>query len=141
MTLRNHPGQIAFPGGSLDEGETFAEAALRETEEEVGIPSSQITLLGELAGVYIPPSNFFVQPFVGWHEGQPEYIPAPAEVGDVLEVPMAHFADDGNRSQFEAIKGFMVPSFRVQEHEVWGATAAMLNELTARLSETGLFAV
>ena len=141
MTLRNHPGQIAFPGGRHETGETFEETALRETEEEVGIQPEQITVLGQLTPVYVPPSNFFVRPFVGWHHGsRPQFVPSPDEVAEILEVPMVHFAQEENHSRFQVNDQITVPSFLVGPHHVWGATAVMLKELATRLAMVGLLA-
>lgn len=130
-SLRTHSGQVSFPGGSKEEGESFATAALRETEEEVGIPPSQIELLGELAQVYIPPSDFEVHPFVGWHNGRPHFRPSPTEVEEVLEVPLTFFAEAELHLATEG--NFRYPYYQLGRHRLWGATAVMISELLARL--------
>lgn len=135
MTMRNHPGQIAFPGGSQDEGETMIETALRETDEEVGIPSQAIEILGPLHPTYIPPSNFFVQPYVGWHEGVPQCVPSPDEVAQILEFPLRQFAESMCKTQIKVGKGFNVPAFHIDGHQIWGATAVVINELVERLKK------
>jgi len=141
MTMRNHPGQIAFPGGRQDEGETMAETALRETEEEVGIPPRLIEILDTLHPTYIPPSNFFVQPYVGWHEGEPELTAAPDEVEQILQIPLRRFTEPMCKREISVGKNgrFVVPAFCIDQHEIWGATAVILNELVARLRQVGFW--
>lgn len=130
QTLKHHAGQVAFPGGRNEPEETFDETALRETYEEIGIPPEQILLLGQLTPIYIPPSDFQVYPFVGWHREKPNFIPSADEVELILEVPLAHFQNPQNR----VLDEWTYPFFRVDEHKVWGGTAVMLNEFVERLA-------
>lgn len=131
-----HSGQISFPGGRLEQGETLEMAALRETHEEIGVPSSEIRVLGALTDLYIPVSNFQVFPFIGLFEKQPIYQPDQVEVNSVLEIPFTHFTDPRNRVERE-VKGrtyqLKVPAYTVGEDIIWGATAMMISELTAML--------
>ena len=129
-TLKHHAGQIAFPGGRVEPAETYAEAALRETHEEVGIPPHKITLLGQLTPIYIPPSDFEVYPFVGWHSGLPQFRPSPREVAQLLEVPLSHFFQPKNK----VLDEWNFPFFRVEDYRLWGGTAVMLNEFMERLA-------
>jgi len=134
--MNSHAGQISFPGGRRERGETLAEAALRETEEEVGVHPAGIRLLGELATLYIPPSDFQVHPFVGHHPGPVVFRRNPAEVAEVIEVPLAHLLDPTTRREEEwNLRGWevMVPFYQVGHHKVWGATAMMLSEFLERL--------
>ncbi|MER3328419.1 MAG: CoA pyrophosphatase, partial [Candidatus Kapaibacterium sp.] len=78
--LRKHSGQISFPGGRADEGETYEQTALRETEEEVGISSSNIELVGRMSGLYVPPSNNVIQPVIGRIPSKIELLLNPDEV-------------------------------------------------------------
>lgn len=135
--LKNHPGQIAFPGGRHEDGETFVETALRETEEELGLPGQQVEILGKLRPVYVPPSNFFVHPFVGWHPRQPQFKPDTNEVALVLEIPLRHFMDQNNQAVEERVfdnQTWPIPYYQFEEHKVWGATATILSEVVARMN-------
>lgn len=136
--LATHPGQISFPGGRLEDGESPWEAALRETEEEIGVPPADIERLGSLSTLYIPPSDFEVHPFVGWYRPgkRPSFRPQPSEVAEILEVSLAHLLDPAVRQEeLWQLRGHdvTVPFFNVDGHKVWGATAMMLSELLARL--------
>ena len=81
-TLRGHPGQMSFPGGRLEEGEDWADAALRETEEEVGIARESIEVLGRLDDAWSGAGHLIV-PIVGWLDDAPSYLPNPAEVEEI----------------------------------------------------------
>ena len=129
-----HSGQVSFPGGKLDPGdESLSAAALREAEEEVGLSRNDITLIGNLSNLYIPPSNFLVSPFIGKMNKKPLLARNEREVEKIIEVPITYFLD-------ESIKGrktitprefvtFEAPYYNVEGHTVWGATAMMLSEM------------
>ena len=129
-----HSAQVGFPGGKLeDEDENIQDTALRETEEEIGISRETISVLKKLTEIYIPPSNFFVQPFLGITTELPKFIPQEKEVEALIEVSLRDFMDDRNitnqtlsTSYAESID---VPAFKLNGHIVWGATAMMLNEV------------
>lgn len=129
-----HSAQVGFPGGKLEpEDENIQDTALRETEEEVGVPRSAISVLKQLTEIYIPPSNFFVQPFLGITSQSPKFVPEEKEVEALIEVNLRDFMDDLNittqtlsTSYAESIE---VPAFQLNGHIVWGATAMMLNEV------------
>lgn len=129
-----HSAQVGFPGGKLEpEDRNIQDAALRETEEEVGVPRSAISVLKQLTEIYIPPSNFFVQPFLGITSQSPKFVPEEKEVEALIEVTLRDFMDDLNittqtlsTSYAESIE---VPAFQLNGHMVWGATAMMLNEV------------
>ncbi|MFK5983402.1 MAG: CoA pyrophosphatase [Flavobacteriaceae bacterium] len=135
-----HSAQIGFPGGKYEtEDASLKETALRETEEEVGINRNSISVLKQLTDVYIPPSNFFVQPFLGLTSTTPKFILQEKEVEALIEVSLLHFMDDSiktiqtlSTSYAENIK---VPAFTLNGHLVWGATAMMLNEIREMLKE------
>ena len=138
--LNSHAGQISFPGGRQEANETAVQAALRETEEEIGVPPSSITILGELTSIYIPPSDFEVHPFVGWvNEGKrPSFVPETREVAEILEVPLLHLLNPNTREVGPIpVRGatYTVPYYNVNGHKVWGATAIMLSEFLGRLQE------
>lgn len=135
--LRGHSGQISFPGGQRDpEDANFLSTALRETCEELGLCNEPIHIIGELATVYIPPSHFEVYPAVGYLDNQPHFAPNPQEVAEVFSIPLAHLLDDALKGREQRdIQGFRItiPYYFLGGHKVWGATAAMLSEIEARL--------
>lgn len=131
-----HGGQISFPGGKLEQNETVKEAAIRETEEEIGIPKHEINILGELTQVYIPPSNFLISPFVGFIDTTPNYFPDEREVEQVLDISLNALLDDENvktkkipMNKYGKKKLFInAPYFELNNQTVWGATALVLSE-------------
>ncbi len=132
--LPDHAGQIAFPGGRREPGETYVATALREAYEEVGLDAATVDVLGALTPLYIPPSNFCVHPFVGVVDGPPPLRPTDAEVRALLRVPLATLlAPATRRVEPWALGGRTVdvPFYDVDGHAVWGATAMMLAELLA----------
>ncbi|MCB8927650.1 MAG: CoA pyrophosphatase [Ardenticatenaceae bacterium] len=141
--LTSHAGQISFPGGKRESGETAVQAALRETEEEIGVSTHEIAVLGQLTPIYIPPSDYEVYPFVGWMNGgkRPSFVPEPGEVAEILEVPVAHLLNPQTREVGPIpVRNatYTVPYYNVNGHKVWGATAIMLSEFLARLQQLSL---
>lgn len=136
-----HSGQMSFPGGKKDEDDTdLTETALRETWEEVGIDRQQIELLGQLSELYIPPSNFLVQPTVGFAGQVLRFMPQEKEVEKVVEIPLSFFLDHRNINMHTEIKIFgggtvKVPAYNYNGHIIWGATAIMLSEFTFIVEE------
>jgi len=134
--MNKHAGQVAFPGGRREAGESLEETALRETEEEVLIAARSIDVLGELTPLYIPPSNFCVHPFVGITENTPDLTVRTEEVADIFGVRPVHLTDPSKRSVRRMQLGGAerdIPHFLFQDHLVWGATAMMMAELAAVL--------
>lgn len=143
-----HSKQISFPGGGLEDSDAdLAAGALRETEEEFGIPRENINLVGRLSQLYIPVSGYLVYPFVGYLKEAPSYAPDPREVAEVIEVKVADLMNPSLRklTTINTPNGLRlkeVPYFDLNEKIVWGATAMMLNEFSeilARLQEEGYF--
>ncbi|WP_026450163.1 NUDIX hydrolase [Aequorivita capsosiphonis] len=129
-----HSAQVGFPGGKLElEDNNIQDAALRETEEEVGVARETISVLKKLTEIYIPPSNFFVQPFLGITTKLPKFIMQEEEVEALIEVTLEDFLNDKNiTSQILSTSyatSLEVPAFKLNGHIVWGATAMMLNEV------------
>ncbi len=139
-----HRGQIGFPGGKLEPtDDSNAAGALREAEEEVGVPTHQVNLIGALTELYIPVSRFKVFPFVGYSEQRPDFIRQESEVKSILEVPFDTFFSESVRKQkdIRVAKNITlprVPYFDLEGHVVWGATAMMLSELIAVASKVHL---
>lgn len=135
-TLDNHQGQISLPGGRQEPGETLAQTAIRETDEELGIDLKDSMMLGRLASLYIAPSDFDIHPFVALHPARPDFRPAPAEVAELLEVPVEDLLEPAvHQDEDWTIRGHgvWVPFYRIGEHKVWGATAMVLSEFEHRL--------
>jgi len=129
-----HSNQIGFPGGKIEASDVCLQAtALRETFEEIGVHSKQITVLKELTDVYIPPSNFLVKPFLGVVKERPSYTLEEKEVERLIEIPLQEILSDDfvtskiiNTSYAQDIE---VPIFKFNEEVIWGATAMMLSEI------------
>lgn len=133
-----HSAQVGFPGGKWEEGDVDYQAtALRETEEEVGVPKNSINVHKKLSEIYIPPSNFFVQPYLGTINKKPHFILQEEEVEAIIEVPLKEFMEDAvkitKRLATSYAKEIEVPAFLLQNKVVWGATAMMLNEVREML--------
>ncbi|UMY65489.1 MULTISPECIES: CoA pyrophosphatase [unclassified Flavobacterium] len=129
-----HSSQVAFPGGKREDSDADFEAtALRETFEEVGVPSHAIRVVRKFSEIYIPPSNFLVHPFLGYCTDRPDFLADPAEVAEVLEVPLAVLLDPATMEVAQMDTSYSnaipVPGFRISGRMVWGATAMMLAEL------------
>ncbi len=130
-----HSGQISLPGGSQEPGETAVQTALREAQEEIGF-AGPVQVLGELACLYIPPSDFEVRPVVAYAAQHPRWVVDVVEVAEVLECPVIWLLDDAAKvTEDWTIQGqtVRVPWYRVQGHKVWGATAIILSEFEQRL--------
>ncbi len=134
--LNDHAGQISFPGGRREDGEPLPATALREAQEEIGLQPAQLTILGQLSLLYIPPTDYEVHPYVAWHAGRPRFRRQASEVAEIVEVPLSYLLDPANRHE-EAweLRGMavQVPFYLVESHRVWGATAMMLSEFLERL--------
>lgn len=130
-----HSGQVAFPGGSWEEGDNdIVETALREAEEEIGIDRSQVHVIGELTPLYIYVSNHLVHPTVAWLDQRPHFEADPYEVAMILEMPLQAFLQPENiRTEHWELRdrSAEVPFFYIQKQTIWGATAMMLSELLA----------
>ncbi|HEA31055.1 MAG TPA: CoA pyrophosphatase [Leeuwenhoekiella sp.] len=129
-----HSNQVGFPGGKRETFDADIEAtALRETEEEIGVKRDQITLVKKMTRVYIPPSNFWVQPFMAFTEHTPQFIPEEAEVQAILEVKVSDFLAKESVVIQKITTSYAldldVPAFLLNENVVWGATAMMLSEI------------
>jgi len=134
-TLRRHAGQVAFPGGRLDPGEDAVTAALREAMEEVALPPACVTVIGE-ADRYRTGTGYEVTPVLGVVPPDLTLVASEAEVAAVFEVPLAFLLDRANHRQHSgewngAVRHYYEIAW--QDRRIWGATAAMIVNLAARL--------
>lgn len=135
-----HSAQVAFPGGKLENGDnSLKDAAIRETFEEIGVPINSIEIVSTLSQVYIPPSNFYVQPYLGITKNTPLFIKQDDEVEAIIEVPLSHFLDENVVTKKMVKTSYNieveVPAFELNGHIVWGATAMMLSEIKDLLKQ------
>ncbi|MFT4055266.1 MAG: CoA pyrophosphatase [Novosphingobium sp.] len=139
-TMRAHPGQIAFPGGRLDPGEDAVEAALREANEELGIRTGDVRVIGT-SDVYRTGSGYEITPVVGIVPPDLEIRPNPAEVAQWFEVPVDFVLDPANQTtrnvEFEGRRHSFIEivwNDGRQDHVIWGVTGAILHNLAGRLN-------
>jgi 8-oxo-dGTP pyrophosphatase MutT (NUDIX family) len=133
--LRRHPGEISFPGGRQDDDETDLRlTALREAEEEIGLPKSAVELVGALQPTPTIATNYAIYPFVGLIEPGHRWRPSAGEVAQVLELPLRALRD-GYRRQRLLRRGvpFRTDVYVVGDELIWGATARMLGDLLDRV--------
>lgn len=127
-----HGGQVAFPGGQVEpEDETIVRTALRETQEEIGVKAIDVSVIGELSEVFIPPSNFIVTPIVGYLPYRPDFFPDKREVDKVIEVPLLDLLynlEIEQRTVNVRKQQLKTYGFRVDDNWIWGATALMIYE-------------
>ncbi|MEM7033675.1 MAG: CoA pyrophosphatase [Chloroflexota bacterium] len=130
-----HSGQIAFPGGRREGEESYLATALREANEEIGVLPEQVTMLGTLTPLYIPPSRVLVYTHVGFCSSRPNCHPNEREVAEILEPPLSLLLDPSTRKweerEFTALGPANVPYYDIYGHKVWGATAMMLAEFSS----------
>jgi 8-oxo-dGTP pyrophosphatase MutT (NUDIX family) len=138
--LSSHEGEVSFPGGRADVGETTAEAALREAKEEVDLDPSSVELIGELDHLNTLTSNSYIVPYVGALPGRPTLAPNPGEVAAVLHVPLAELADPAifREEIWPFPNGFerSLYFFELVGDTVWGMTAALLRQLLGMVTGT-----
>jgi 8-oxo-dGTP pyrophosphatase MutT (NUDIX family) len=136
-----HPGQIALPGGMVEPGETARQAALREFEEELGVSSSDVQVLGELTPVYVFVTCALVTPFVALAPSRPDWNPNPGEVSQVIDIRLAELLSPACRGVHTIDRrglSMRAPHYEVAGHRIWGATAMILAEFAAVCSAARL---
>lgn len=135
--MRSHPGQVSFPGGKTDDGETAVQAALREAYEEIGLEPSGVDVLGTLPTLWVPPSNFSVTPVVGWWSAPSEVLVKSAdEVHAIHKATVNDLCDPQWRIRVHSPRapGFVMPGFLIGEnHDVilWGFTGGVIHRYFA----------
>lgn len=138
-TMRSHPGQVSFPGGKVDAGETAIEAALREAYEEVGLQPDSVDILGVLPTLWVPPSNFSVTPVVGWcADPSSVNVKSVAEVHAIHKARITDLADPQWHVRVHSPRapGFVMPGILIGENRdviLWGFTGGVIYKFFAYL--------
>ncbi|MDF2438904.1 MAG: CoA pyrophosphatase [Bacteroidota bacterium] len=135
-----HSGQVSFPGGKFEPQDKILEnTALREAEEEIGIKSSDVSVLGRLTDLYISPSNFLVSPIIGYTDHIPVFSPDPREVNKVITIGLDLLNDISIRGvktiTYSGGYKIKTPYYNVEGLTVWGATAMIISELNAVVAD------
>lgn len=135
-----HSAQISFPGGKVEKNDFDLEyTAKRETQEEIGVHTDKVKIVKRLTQIYIPPSNFAVQPFIGILDHTPEFVLEETEVEEILEVSLIDFIHESSvvtkTVSTSYNKKIEVPAYFLNGHIVWGATAMMLSEVKDLIKE------
>ena len=135
-----HSNQVAFPGGKAEkEDDNLMVTALRETHEEVGVHPDDIHVVKELSEIFIPPSNFEVQPFLGLYKKPKPFVIQESEVAALLEVSLVNFLSEASITTKNITTSYAtnvdVPAFKLNGYIVWGATAMMLSEIKVLLKQ------
>jgi 8-oxo-dGTP pyrophosphatase MutT (NUDIX family) len=138
--LGRHRGQVSLPGGVVDAGETYEQAAFREAREEIGLEPHGVETLGALTPLEIPVSGFRLHPIVGSIVTRPTLRPAQAEVARIIEAPIEELLDPDRtawRTMTREGRALDFPAFPAGDVDIWGATAMVLAELLALLGWRG----
>jgi 8-oxo-dGTP pyrophosphatase MutT (NUDIX family) len=138
--MRRHPGEISFPGGRREESESDLWAtALREAEEEIGLPASAVTVIGALQPTPTIATGYAVYPFVGLIESTRDWVPSAGEVAEVLELPVPALVEGyGRRRLLRRGLPIRTDTYVVGDDLIWGATARIVADLLDRLAVLGL---
>ena len=129
---KNHPGQIALPGGSMEKNETLEMTALRESFEEVGIKPNDVKIIGQMTPLPVPVSNYLIYPFIGTTEIEPNWKLNKKEVDDLIILKFNDLVKSDNGYYEDWKRGnnqIRVPILKIMNTQIWGATAAVLSEL------------
>ncbi len=137
-----HSGQISLPGGKFElTDKNLIHTAIRETEEELGLHRDKIHIIGAITGLYIPISNFQVQPIIAYYDGTPLFKADPFEVNQIIETNIQDlFKPDNKYEETIHENGFNIktPYYKVKGHKLWGATAMITSELEELLCRANL---
>ncbi|MGB3151559.1 MAG: CoA pyrophosphatase [Maribacter sp.] len=135
-----HSNQVGLPGGKVElEDKNLMFTALRETHEEVGVHPGDVTVIRKISEVFIPPSNFEVQPFIGLYREPKPFIIQETEVEQSIEITLSDFLEESNVVNKKLSTSYAeeidVPAFKLNGYVVWGATAMMLSEIKELLKQ------
>jgi len=129
--VQHHKGQISLPGGSWEKGEHLSETAMRETEEEIGIPIDDIEIISELTPLFVKVTGYMIHPFIGYVDHKPKITAHPNEVKNVFTSSISELLKPTNmQTELWTIRETPVdvPFFKLEKYKVWGATAMILSE-------------
>ena len=129
--LENHKGQISLPGGTQERNEKLIDTALRETQEEIGINKTSISIIGTITPLFVPVTGFMIYPFIGYSLNKLDPKPDPVEVATIFSVNISDLLNKENRTTEQRnIRGYdvQVPYFKLNDYQVWGATSMILSE-------------
>jgi 8-oxo-dGTP pyrophosphatase MutT (NUDIX family) len=138
-----HSGQVCFPGGKFDPSDSsLSQTALRETQEEIGVDTDAINIIGNLTPLYIPPSNFLITPFIGVIAEKPLFKPNDREVAGIIDVDIFTVLAARENIQLKKVNStsnliVQAPYFDIKNHHIWGATAMITNELIEVVRKAG----
>ena len=132
--LRRHAGEISFPGGRREDGETLIDTALREAYEEIGLPPGDVDVVGALEPVGTFVTNYAIYPFVGLIEPGTQWVPQAREVAEVLELPLEEVrAAHAEKRLVRRGIPFRTDTYEVGDAMIWGATARIVADLLRRI--------
>ena len=129
--MKNHPGQVSFPGGKIEEGESPELTAMRETQEEVGVSPLEVRILGMLSELYIQVSGYTIFPYVGWIDQKPQFVLNTDEAEKLILFPVQDFLqkEEIAYTEMKTFSGRLtVPYYPFDGEIIWGATAMILSE-------------
>jgi 8-oxo-dGTP pyrophosphatase MutT (NUDIX family) len=130
--MRNHGGQIAFPGGRYEPSDNdLVQTALRESFEEIGLNDHQLEVIGSLSPIYVQVSNFTINPFIGWCQTSPRFNIDHREVDELFLIPIEKLLHPSTirSKEVSTLRGtFVVPGFYLDQIFIWGATAMIISE-------------
>ncbi len=129
--LENHKGQISLPGGTQEKNEKLIDTALRETQEEIGINKTSISIIGTITPLFVPVTGFLIYPFIGYSLNKLTPKPDPVEVATIFSVNISDLLNKENQTiEQRNIRGYdvQVPYFKFNDYQVWCATAMILSE-------------
>ncbi len=132
-----HSGQISLPGGSREKSDhTFEQTAIRETSEEMGIDKHYVRIIREMTPIYIPPSNFYVRPFISYTKKNPKFFLQETEALELIEFPIESILSLSTQPKLKVLpssRGVEVPFIDFNGYIIWGATSMILSEFSQLL--------